>query len=410
VKILVGEKSFVIKSMVNALVSAPKRGDRYTAVAIQVGSDAVVKKGDEKKNLKRISDVIQGAVFISEEASLPVKLVALPEGAITGWAVDTVYEGDHLYGVRHLYEPIPNEVTDQLGELCKAYGFYLIGQMLATDPEFFPDRYFNMAFIIDPRGKIIHKHRKTACARLEQTCTPFDIFDEVFEKYGDNPKKLCEILFPVTKTDIGNIGTLICFEGCFPEAARALALNGAEIIYRPTFIEPDVSNSVFEVQNRAHAIFNACYVIAPNLGVHVFHPDVFPHNHNGGRSMIIDYKGRIISNVPLETDTFASAIIDIEMLRDFRVRCFTGNYLISLRVQQYLPVYEAAARMGGIYPKNMALEDVSYFKPKNRDEVFKYIINRLVDLGIIVPPKDWERYEVSDEIKRKIKKITFHRA
>jgi len=385
--------------------AAEEPGDRYVAVAIQTGSEAVIKKGEEKKNLKRIADVIAAAVFISEQ-DLPVKLVALPEGAITGWAVDSVYEGDHLYGVRNLYDPIPNETTDRLGELCKAYGFYLCGQMLATDPEFFKDRFFNFAFIIDPRGKIILKHRKTAMARIEQTCNPFDIWDAVIEKYGEDVEKLLQELFPVARTEIGNIGALICAEGTFPEAARALALNGAEIIYRPTYVEPYVGNEMWEVQNRAHAIFNTCYVIAPNLGSHTFHPEVYTSNHNGGRSMIIDYRGRIISNVPTETDTFASAIIDIEQLRDYRVRSLFFNLLAQFRAELYQVVYEAAVKMGGIYPKNMALDDVSYFRPANRDEVIKYCVNKLVEKGIYVPPKGWKPYEISKEMKEKIEKYS----
>ena len=64
------------------------------------------------------------------------------------------------------------------------------------------------------------------------------------EKSGPDPERLLEEIFPVVRTEMGNIGTLICAEGSFPEAARALALNEAEIIYRAAYFEPRVGNAI----------------------------------------------------------------------------------------------------------------------------------------------------------------------
>ena len=46
------------------------------------------------------------------------------------------------------------------------------------------------------------------------------------------------MLFPVVDTEIGRIGTIVCMEGSYPETARGLAMNGAEIMYRPSYPEP----------------------------------------------------------------------------------------------------------------------------------------------------------------------------
>src|SRR3972149_3486179 len=242
----------------------------YAAIAVQSVYWACQKRADIKRNLDYVSRVLPGYINLaSTEGS--VKLVALPEVTLMG-ATDEHLDWDYRQGLKDLYIEIPGEETDFLGKLCKEFGIYLIGQCKARDLELWPkgDRVFNFAFIIDPNGKVIHKHRKTSVWRYEHSIstTPHDIWDRYVEKYGPDPKKILEAIFPVTRTEIGNLGTLICFEGSFPEAARALAFNGAEIIYRGTHPEPWVGppRSAWEIQNRSHANFNTCYVIAPNLG------------------------------------------------------------------------------------------------------------------------------------------------
>ena len=61
-------------------------------------------------------------------------------------------------------------------------------------------------------------------------------------------------------TEIGNIGACICMETSYPETSRGLAVNGAEIIYAPTYIEPYYSRGWHELQLRARALDNSCFV------------------------------------------------------------------------------------------------------------------------------------------------------
>ena len=107
--------------------------------------------------------------------------------------------------------------------------------MVAKDPELMEDRVFNIAFVIDPQGRVIHKHYKTAFYQREPNTAPSDIWNIYLKKYGDDPLRLFQAIFPVARTEIGNIGTLICAEGSYPEAARGLAMNGAEIIWRTQY-------------------------------------------------------------------------------------------------------------------------------------------------------------------------------
>lgn len=375
---------------------------QYVAVGVQPTSWGIQKRADIMRNLERIATLISGARSAAE-LDLPVKLVAIPEVAISG-ATDEFLDMDHVEAARELYIDIPGEETEFLGELCKEQGFYLIGQCKARDPDLMPDRFFNFAFIIDPEGKVIHKHRKTNVFPREHSVTPTDVWDIYIKKYGEDPKKLLDAIFPVARTEIGNIGTLICAEGSYPEAARALALNGAEIIYRASYPEPWVGNEMCEVQNRSHAIFNNCYVIAPNCGPMHITPwmykdfrDVMPVDPLGSRSQIIDYRGQIISQHVGVVDSYVSGIINIEGLRDYRVRALWLNCLKDLRVEQYSIIYEAAKAMGGIYPKNLCMNRPP-MKHAEKDELIRYIINQLVEKGIYTPPAEWEPYRISQDI------------
>ena len=93
-------------------------------------------------------------------------------------------------------------------------------------------------------------------------------------------------------------------------------MNGAEIIIRPTLIEPAVKNGMWELQNRAHAMFNSAYVVAPNLGPEI-REDGGMQDLFGGQSMIVDPRGQILAQQRGWTsgDSFVCTTIDIEALR-----------------------------------------------------------------------------------------------
>src|SRR5207244_6647749 len=95
-------------------------------------------------------------------------------------------------------------------------------------------------------------------------------------------------------TEIGRLGCVICMEGSFPETARGLAMNGAEVLYRPAYPEPYVANGLWEIQNRARALDNTCYLVAPNPANYFLTQesgdalDTF-----GGKSIIVSLRGNI---------------------------------------------------------------------------------------------------------------------
>lgn len=385
---------------------------QYAAVGIQSDVRTCHKRSDYRRNLEYVSDSIRRAMSRAE-LDLPVRLVALSEGSLGGWAHPGAEA--HIKACRELAPEIPGEETEFLGALCKEMNFYLIGQMQARDEELIKDRIFNIAFIIDPQGKIIHKHHKTACFPRETMTLPSDVWDIYLKKYGDDPVKLSEALFPVARTEIGNIGTLICAEGSYPEAARGLALNGAEIIWRAQYAEPWIGNHMFEIQNRAHAIFNTCYVLAPSVADvygslidrRNLPPKELPPEHrvSYGRSQIIDYRGNIISETLGTGESWVSAIINIDGLRDFRVRGLWQNLVKDMRVEEYKPIYDAIMSKGGLYPCNLCMDEPPFTVP-DQAEFCHYTVNRAVELGIYTPPPGWKPYTVKKELVERVKKAS----
>jgi predicted amidohydrolase len=115
------------------------------------------------------------------------------------------------------------------------------------------------------------------------------IWDKWIELHGYE----LDSIYAVADTNIGRIGLIFCQEGDYPEPARGLAMNGAEIIYRASAPEPAVSRGWWEIQNRARALDNTCYMVAPNVASYLVHPEgTGPVDNFGGQSMIVHYDGR----------------------------------------------------------------------------------------------------------------------
>ena len=110
---------------------------------------------------------------------------------------------------------------------------------------------------------MILKHYKiSALLPCERSVSPHDLFDWWIEKYG----RSLEAFWPVADTEIGRLGVMMAMEGNYPENGRGLAMNGAEVVYRASLPGPFTQNDIFEISNRARALENNMYIVAPNIG------------------------------------------------------------------------------------------------------------------------------------------------
>jgi predicted amidohydrolase len=353
----------------------------YQCIAISPVTYNISKRAGISRNLDNIEMMIDASIGISD-INMPVKMVALPEGALTGFS-DEAFDLDHVTASRELFIEVPGRESERLGEIAKRYSTYIIFQCKSRLPEVMKDRFFNMLFVINKEGEVVHKAPKNHIWCRERSCTPHDVYDRWVELYGDG----IDAFFPVLKTDdIGNIGTICCSDGEYPEAVRALAMQGAEVVYRPSEAMMMTATGAgrggsWMIQNQGHAEFNTLYMVCPNIGPVYPHPKApFPANISGGNSHIVDYRGEIMSYQSNNSNTFVAAIIDIEGLRNFRAMNLNSNWLKDLRTELFKKMYEEP-----IYPKNLWMNQ-NPVRHEEADKIYRKSVENLIDRGIYTAP------------------------
>jgi predicted amidohydrolase len=353
----------------------------YMAVGLSTIVYGVADRKHIKVNLDIIEDNIHAAMSMVN-INMPVKLIALAEGALTGFT-DEAFDLPHTLAARELFIDIPGPETDRLAGLARMYQTYIVVQCKARWPEVMENRFFNTLFIISPAGEIVHRAAKNHIWCRERSCVPHDVYDRWVELFGDG----IDAFYPVLRTDdIGNIGTICCSDGEYPEAVRALAFNGAEVVYRPSEAMPMTGNSYpggggWMIQNRGHAQFNSLYMVCPNVGPVYLHPRMrHPVDIAGGNSHIVDYYGNVMSYSASGANTMVAAILDIEALRNFRLLNLNSNWMKDLRTEVFRRMYEQP-----IHPKNLWMEQ-DPLTHEQVDDIYRANIQKLVARGAFTPP------------------------
>src|SRR5215470_1280822 len=135
------------------------------------------------------------------------------------------------------------------------------------------------------------------------------------------------------------------------DVARAVLRKVAPLSMPAPFTE----NDIFEISNRARALENNMYVVAPNIGGYYLYPESeTPIDAGGGQSMIVDYKGAIVGKQrDTNGSTFVAGVINIEALRHHRESAQVTNWLKDVRAEMAQLIYEQP-----IYPKNRYLRKI----------------------------------------------------
>ena len=171
--------------------------DKVKTAAVQM--DPKLKKKEE--NLEKI------LLRAREAAGEGAELIVFPECALTGYVFNSRKEA------LPYAETVPGPATERLSAVCQELNVHVVVGMLEADD----DHCFNVAVLVGPQG-LVGKYRKTHM--------PFLGVDR-FLDHGDKP-------FQVYRTPIGNIGLHICYDCNFPETARVMTLQGADILALPT--------------------------------------------------------------------------------------------------------------------------------------------------------------------------------
>lgn len=345
----------------------------YGVVGVVPTVWGVKERADIQRNLDHLEGLAAGAFWLGE-LDIPVRCLVIPEGALQCFndEIEDVKSADFLDKVAI---DIPGPETDRLGVLARRHNVYVVAQAKARHPEF-SGIFFNVGFIIDPKGEIILKHHKmSGLLPVERSTSPHDVYDKWVKLYGNELGSF----WPVVDTEIGRLGIMMAMEGNYPENGRGLAMNGAEVVFRPSMPAPFSQNDIFEISNRARALENNFYVVAPNIGAgYMTEHAKAPSDIGGGRSMIVDYKGRIVGKqLDTNASTFVTGVVDIEGLRHHRTQAQATNWLKDVRAECAQLIYRDP-----IYPKNLYLNSAPPSHAEYRQNVLRPQIQKLVERGV----------------------------
>ena len=163
--------------------------------------------------------------------------------------------------------------------------------------------YYNTASVIDADGKYLGKYRKTHIPH----CNP-----GFWEKFYFRPGNLG---YPVFETAFAKVGVYICYDRHFPEGARALGLNGAEIVFNPSATVAGLSEYLWKLEQPAHAVANGYFVGAINR---VGHEAPWNIGEFYGQSYFCDPRGKIVAEAPRDKDAVVVADLNLDMIDEVR--------------------------------------------------------------------------------------------
>jgi N-carbamoylputrescine amidase len=278
---------------------------------------------------------------IREAARLGAKIVCLPELFRTQYFC----QREEL-ALFDLSEEIPGPSTAKLAELARELKVAIVASLFERRA---PGLYHNTAVTIVATGEIADIYRKMHI--------PDDPL--YYEKYYFAPGDLG---FHAVDTAAGRVGTLVCWDQWYPEAARLTALQGAEVLFYPTAIgwhpaEKDEFGAAqfdaWRTIQRAHAIANGVYVAAVNRVGHE-QGDILGNRAPGpglefwGGSFLADPFGRIVAKAGHETEEIVLGEIDRGLIEETRRN---WPFLRDRRVDAYAPITQrfidsAHARVG----------------------------------------------------------------
>ncbi|KWV92203.1 nitrilase [Erythrobacter sp. YT30] len=306
------------------------------------------------------------SIFVAQYSGKPVKLVVLPEYLFTSYPgrISIPDFADRVGFAANGPE------YEALGALAQKLGMHLAGNAYETD-EAFPDFYFQTCFIVAPSGDVVLRYRRLISMFAP---SPHDVWEAYLDKYG------LEGVFPVARTEIGNLAAIASEEILYPEIARALALRGAEVFCHSSSEvgSPIATNK--DIAKQARAFENLAYVVSSNTAG--ISGTAMPLSSAEGNSQVVDWKGRVIAQSG-DGETFtAFAAIDLSALREGRRTPAMTNYLARQRPSLFAEAYAAAAepftQEGMVQDGKPAIPERDYFRRRQAN-----VIERLGKAGVI---------------------------
>ena len=218
-----------------------------------------------------------------------------------------------------------SETIKAFSKLAKDLDIVIVASLFEKRAE---GLYHNTAVVIDADGKYLGKYRKMHI--------PDD--PHFYEKFYFTPGDLG---YKVFQTKYANIGTLICWDQWFPEAARLTAMHGAEIIFYPTAIGwlpeekeefGDSQYNAWETIQRSHAVANGCFIASINRVGFEKSPDGNSGIQFWGQSFVSNTYGEIISQGSINKEEVVIAEVNLKEINETRI---TWTFFRDRRIDSY---------------------------------------------------------------------------
>jgi N-carbamoylputrescine amidase len=251
---------------------------------------------DEKMSTIREANLDKTIKLIDQAGSEGVQILSMQE----------IFTGPYFCAEQNprwyeSVEQIPDGPTVKLmQEYAKKYDMVIVVPIYEEEN---PGVYYNTAAVIDADGTYLGKYRKNHIPH----CAP-----GFWEKFYFKPGNLG---YPVFDTKYAKVGVYICYDRHFPEGARELGLNGAEIVFNPSATVAGLSEYLWKLEQPAHAVANAYFVGAINrVGVEA------PWNIGEfyGQSYFCDPRGKFLATGSRDKDELITAELDLDTIREVR--------------------------------------------------------------------------------------------
>jgi N-carbamoylputrescine amidase len=232
--------------------------------------------------------------FIDDAASKSVRVLCLQE----------IFFGPYFCAEQdekwyEIAEPIPGPTVEWAQGLARKHEMVLVVPLYE---EAMTGVYYNTAAVIDADGSLLGSYRKNHIPQVRG----------FWEKFYFKPGNLG---YPTFKTRYGCVGVYICYDRHFPEGARLLGLNGAEVVFNPSATVAGLSKYLWELEQPAHAVANGYFVGAINR-VGVEKP--WETGKFYGSSYFCDPRGQIVAQGGEDEEELVVADLDLEMIEKVR--------------------------------------------------------------------------------------------
>ena len=251
---------------------------------------------DESAPVKKIQEAMlaKHMPFIEEAAKKGVQILGLQE----------IFNGPYFCPSQdkrwyEAAESIPGPSTEMFQAIAKKHGMAIVLPLYEQEMR---GVFYNTAAVIDADGKYLGKYRKQHIPQVS------GFWEKYFFRPGNGG-------YPVFQTAFAKVGVYICYDRHFPEGARCLGLNGAEIVFNPSATVAGLSQYLWKIEQPAHAVANGYYVAASNrVGTEA------PWNIGKfyGTSYFVNPRGQIIAEASEDKDELVVADLDLNLIDEVR--------------------------------------------------------------------------------------------